>query len=294
VLTWVDRTGKDLGTIGRAAHYAGLSLSHRADTVIATVCESIDCEDTTTTNYVRTYNLRMLRTDGGEVRLTSDQAVAATPVWSPRDDEIIFGSTRSGHMELYRRRIGSATDALLLPAGPDRGATSWSADGRYVAYTELDPGTGFDIWILDLRRGEPFVFRRTNASETGAAFSPNGKWIAYNADNSGKPQVYVAPFSGRPTSPTASQGLRISSESGMLPAWREDSSELYYYDGQKVMAVSIRISAGKLVPEAPRMLFRLRRLARMGAAYAPSPEGNRFLILSGSATVDTPITVRIR
>ena len=129
MLTWVDRSGKELETIGPPALYGGVTLSPKGNSVVATVCESIDCQDPTNTNYVRTYNLRLLRKNGEEVRLTDDQAVAATPVWSPRGDELIYGSTRAGHMNLYRRQVESAKETPLLAPGPDRGSGSGHQTG---------------------------------------------------------------------------------------------------------------------------------------------------------------------
>jgi len=293
VLTWVDRTGKELETIGLPAQYDGVMLSPKGDSVVATVCESIDCQDPTNTNYVRTYNLRLLRKDGEEVHLTNERAVAALPVWSPVGDELIFGSTSAGHMNLYRRQVASAKETPLLAPGPDRGPTSWSADGRYVAYTELQPGTGFDIWILDLHTGIPFVFRRTNATETAAAFSPNGKWIAYSTDDSGKMQVYIAPFNGPSPSAASPDPLRVSSETGFLPIWRADGSEFYYLAGMNLMAVSVRVTNGKIVAGTPRLLFPLRRISNMGNPYAPTPDGKQFLILDSTPLSGSPITVQI-
>src|SRR5262249_35576118 len=200
---------------------------------------------------------------------------------------------RHGHMDLYRRRLGSSTDTPLLPPGPDRGATSWSADGRYVAYTELRPATGFDIWILDVLAGEPFLFRGTPANETGAALSPDGKWIAYSADDSGSWQVYIVPFGGRAGRAGAADPVRISGQTGMLPTWRGDGTELYYQDGPRLMAATLRVSGGHILAGPPHLLFSLERLTDMGAAYAASPDGKRFLILRGSPSVDTPITIRI-
>jgi Tol biopolymer transport system component len=279
--------------MGPPAHYAGLSLSPQGDTIVGTVCESIDCEDPTATNFVRKYNLMLMRKDGSQVRFTNGQAVAATPVWSPRGDEIVFGSTRSGHMDLYRRPLTSSIDIPLLPPGPDRGTTAWSASGRYVAYTELQPDTGFDIWILDLQTQQPSLFRGTSANETGASFSPDGTWVAYSSDESGSMQVYVGSFGGSQRAAASFRPVRVSTESGALPAWRADGSELYFLAGQTLMAVSLRVVGGNIAATSPHELFTLRRGASMGPPYAVSPDGKRFLVLRGSLVEKAPLTVRI-
>jgi len=137
------------------------------------------------------------------------------------------------------------------------------------------------------------VFRRTNATETAAAFSPNGKWIAYSTDDSGKMQVYIAPFNGPSPSAASPDPLRVSSETGFLPIWRADGSEFYYLAGMNLMAVSVRVTNGKIVAGTPRLLFPLRRISNMGNPYAPTPDGKQFLILDSTPLSGSPITVQI-
>ena len=238
-LAWVDRSGKPLGSIGQPAYYSGVVLSPRGDAIAATFCDSIDCQDPTNTNFVRRYNLRILTTAGGSTAVTNDEAVAATPVWSQSGTELVYGSTRGGHMDLYRRNLADGTERTLIPPGVDRGATAWSPDGRYIAYTELRPDTAFDIWIVDVKTGKRAIFRGSKANETMAAFSPDGRWIAYASDDSGSYGIYIAPFSaGGGLKRNAGETVRIAGL-GFLPLWREDGAELFYYSGMDVMAVNI-------------------------------------------------------
>jgi hypothetical protein len=292
-LVWVDRSGNTLGTLGPPALYAGVVASPAGDTFAATVCESIDCADPIRSNTVRRYNLQILQLNGDAAQFTDDEAVAATPVWSPKGDELIYGSTRKGRMDLYRRKVSGGEDRLVLRAGRDSGSTSWSRDGRFLAYTELSPDTRFDIWIVDLATGTPQPFLKTRASETLAAFSPNRKWVAYSTDEGGTPSVYVLPFSPNPALWGKAKPIRVSPGEGVIGLWRSDGSELFVQAGMEVVAVSVAEQGGTARFGPPRRLFRLRRMAGMGNTFAPSPDGQRFLILDGPVQSDASVTVRI-
>jgi Tol biopolymer transport system component len=291
-LAWVDRTGQAMGSLGPPLLYTGIVLSPAGNSVVATVCDSVDCEDPTVANNVRRYNLRLLRDGLPPVQLTNDEAVAAGPVWSPKGDELIYGSTKAGHMDLYRRKIPDGNEAPLLSGGVDRGSTSWSRDGRYVAFTERTQQWKFDIWTLDLVTGKPALFLRTDANETMAAFSPDGKWIAYSSDESGVWNVYVLPFPASARGET--EPIRVSSNEGLLPLWRSDGSEIFYQAGREVVAAAVGPRMGGGLTIGPRKtLFSLRRQAVMGNSFAVDPNGTRFLILDGAPAAGGLITVQI-
>ncbi len=152
---------------------------------------------------------------------------------------------------------------------------SWSPDGQLLAYTEVNPTTGYDIWVLRLgdRKAQPFL--RTPFNEGAPQFSPDGRWLAYISDESGRFEIYVQPYPG------PGGKWQISTEGGTEPVWNRNGRELFYRSGDKMMAVDITtqpsFSAGK-----PRMLFEGPVPAdpvRRSANYDVSPDGQRFLML---------------
>jgi len=292
-LLWMDRSGKPVKSLGPPALYAGIVSSPSGHAFAVTVCESIDCADPTSSSTVRRYNLRILSANGDSVQFTNDEVVAALPVWSPKGDELIYGSTRGGRMDLYRRKVAGGPERVVLSSGSDVGSTSWSRDGRFVAYTELSLDSRFDIWIADLSTGKARPFLKTPASETLAAFSPNGKWVAYTSDVKGYSSLYVLPFSPEPATWGKAKPIAITAGQGDLAIWKGDGSELSIQSGWDVASVSVSEQSGTIRFGPPRRLFRLRRLSTMGSRFAVSPDAQRFLILDGPVQADSGVTVRI-
>ena len=141
---------------------------------------------------------------------------------------IAFQSRRSGKLSLREKRVGgtSPDESLVEGAGNTVAIapTSWSADGRYIAYTLRGafPRTS-DVWILPLFGDrKPFPLVHSDYLEGEAVFSPDGRWIAYTTDDSGQPNVFVQPF------PEAGEKLQVSTAGGNAPIWRSDGKELYY------------------------------------------------------------------
>jgi Tol biopolymer transport system component len=167
-------------------------------------------------------------------------------------------------------------------------------------YQATTPATKADLLVLPMQ-GErtPYVFLRTPFRETEGVFSPDGRWVAYHSDESGRYEVYVRPFfePGQRDATTASDQWQISTDGGSFAMWRADGQELYYLDPSgAMMAVAISVTGNKLVSSAPQMLFRTR-IARggsdvqQGRQYDVAPDG-RFLInteLGDDAS--TPITL---
>ncbi len=131
-------------------------------------------------------------------RLTSDLALESFPVWSPDGHSIVFNSTRNGVFDLYRKAIdGSGGEDLVLATPFPKGPTDWSRDGRLLLFRSPDPKTGFDIWAVPLEGDrKPFPVVQTNFDERDGQFSPDGKWIAYQSNESGQYEIYVQPFPG--------------------------------------------------------------------------------------------------
>jgi serine/threonine protein kinase len=275
-LTWFDRSGKALGTMGApevSLRAPRLSPEGHRVAVYRTVQgkQNIWLLDAVRTN-----------------RFTSDASSDAYPMWSPDGSRVVFNSSRKGHYDLYQKSSGGAgSEELLLESGQDKVASDWSPDGRFLLYVNLDSQTDSDLWVLPMEGDrKPWPFLKTNFGEHAGQFSPDGRWVAYMSNEQGRSEVYVRPFL---VPATASGGDRsadqwlVSTGGGLYPRWGPDGKELYYIapDG-KLMAAAITVNGAKLEPGAPRPLFQTRILgggvdSQQGKQYDVSPDG-RFLI----------------
>jgi len=154
---------------------------------------------------------------------------------------------------------------------------SWSPDGQLLAFVEIDPTTGYDIWVLRMGDRKPQPFLRTPFDESAPQFSPDGHWLAYISNESGPWEVYVQPYPG------PGGKWQISTEGGTEPVWNRNGRELFYRSGDKMMAVDVdtqpSFAAGK-----PRVLFegRYEPTPATFPNYDVSPDGQRFLMLKPS------------
>ena len=186
--------------------------------------------------------------------------------------------------ELYRKpTTGDGNEELLLATRRTRStsaASDWSRDGRFLLYRTVDPKTGADIWALPLNGDrKPFPVVQTNFEEQDAQFSPDGKWIAYQSNETGRFEIYLQPFPG------PGRKEAISTNGGAQVRWRRDGKELFYIalDG-RLMAVPIRFAPDGQTFEtgAPVPLF----ATSVGGAvqgrdrqqYVVSADGQRFLM----------------
>ena len=264
-LAWFDRDGKQVGTVGETGDYFGPQLSPDGRRLLVVVSEG---QETT----IWLYDL--LR--GTKTRFSSGSGDGPA-VWSPDGSRVAFGSARGGPSRLFVRSVGGeGSEQAMLKTTNAEVPSSWSRDGRFLAYFVPGEMTDWDVWILPLTGDrKPFAFLRTNAAETDPVFSPDGRWIAYESNDSGKWDVYAAPFPG------PGQSIPISTAGGREPTWRGDGKELFYIaeDG-KMMAVPIRESGATLEPGVPAALFDTRSRQTLNLRYDVTPDGKKFLVVT--------------
>src|SRR5262249_34505780 len=160
---------------------------------------------------------------GLRTRLTFDPALNVAPIWSPDGTRIVFSSNRRGNMNLYQKASsGAGSDEAVLKSDVYGVPYSWSRDGRYLLYTSGDPGSATDLWVLPwFGEKKPFPFLQTRFAETRAKFSPDGRWVAYTSNESGRNEVYVTLF------PKADGKWQVSTGGGTSARWRQDGRELF-------------------------------------------------------------------
>lgn len=232
---------------------------------------------------------------GSYTRLTSDQAIDQYSSWSPDDMQIAFQSNRKGTFDLYRTSArGPGADEEILETSNIKSVGDWSRDGRFLIYAEADPATGRDLWFLDLTTNPPMAheFVRTPFEERNGQFSPDGHFVAYETNESGRFEIVVQGFPGQgPKFPVSTNG-------GTQARWSADGKELYFIspDG-KLMAARVTFKGQGIEPEKPSVLFSTHIVGGGSGGnavnrqeYAVSREGH-FLINEQIDDYVSPITL---
>ena len=223
-------------------------------------------------------------------RFTFNEERDQSPIWSPDGQRIAFSTERDGEFDLAVKPVAGAGEVEILLQTPHRQfPSSWSADGRFLLYYELHPENFWDVWVLPLEGEdrEPRPLLNTPFMEVRGRFSPDGLWIAYESDESGRAEVYVQSFSG------TGGKWQISTNGGTEPQWSRDGRELYYVAPDlKMMGVDVEIGetfeAG--IPE-PLFTVSLRPITTNNR-FLVAPD-DRFLLLSSLRDETTPPTTLI-
>jgi len=280
-LLWFDRKGVQLGQVGNPDYYGNIMLS--PDGRMAAVLR------TDATGVGKGWTIDLAR---GVFSSLNPGPLSETPRAISPDGRVALTISKSG--DIYIRRLGSAEPAeLLVKSSLVKHPNDWSADGKYLIYDEHTATARQDLWIVPMEGAHtPLPFLATPADETSAAFSPDGKWIAYSSDESGRRDVYVRGFAPDRNPAAAVGQWTISLAGGDKPRWSRDGKELFYIatDG-KMMAVPIT-GGSAFEPGVPIPLFDTRVTGFMPFDVAPD---GRFLIntMPADATSRSSITVVI-
>jgi Tol biopolymer transport system component len=207
-------------------------------------------------------------------RFTFDGTANNAPVWAPDGSRIAFSSNKDGPLSVYWQKAdGSGGTEKLTGSEYLRGPVSWSADGQLLSFVEVNSTTGYDIWVLDMKDRKAVPFLRTPFNEIGG-ISPDGHWMAYFSNESGRYEVYVQPYPG------PGGKWQISTDGGMDVRWSVNGRELIYRNGDKMMAVDITTQPAFLAGK-PKMLFEGPYVppSSNNSYYDVSADGQRFLML---------------
>jgi len=282
---WIDRSGKDVGKVGNSDGANPLDPTLSPDGRHVALSRNVNGIS----------NIWLLDLSRSVLsRFTFDAFSTMRPMWSPDGSRIVFQSNKNGVNDLYQKSAsGAGTEELLLATPQGKMPTDWSRDGRFLLYRSDDSKTGLDLWALPLDGDrKPFPVVQTDFDERDGQFSPDGKWVAYQSNESGRFEIYVQSFPG-PGGKT-----QISTDGGAQVRWRHDSKELFYIGlDDRLIAVPIRFASNgqSIEPDSPVPLFS----THIGGAvltinrqqYAISADGQRFLMNTISDETTSPITV---
>ena len=289
-LAWFDRAGKPVETSGTPGPYRGVDVSPDG-TRIAVHRHDGNGGDIWLFESARR---------GTMLRFTFDASQDnSMPIWSPDGSRIVFGSLRNGKWGLYQKPAnGTGREELLVESDSPKMPMSWSPDGKFIVYWVNDPKTGSDVWVLPLAGDrKPVPFLQSPFSETWPQISPDGKWIAYTSNETGRNEIYVRPF------PTGEGKWQISTNGGTFSRWRGDSKELFYMGVAslgKMISVKVNPAGPTFEYGDPVELFDSGYVNFTHGlnyhTYAVSPDGQRFLIPRPESTgtgdaASAPITV---
>jgi serine/threonine protein kinase len=286
-LTWLDRSGKRVGNIGVSglADFSEVELSPDAKRVA--VWRAVN-------GNVDVWLIDAAR--GVPTRFTFDAQPDLRPVWSPDGSRIAFQAGRKGVSNIYwKLSSGAGAEELLVESDQQKAPNDWSSDGRFLLFRSIDPQTGFDLWVLPFAGDKKkFPFLKTAFDERNGRFSPDGKWIAYQSNESGRFEIYVQPFPG------PGGKFQISTNGGGQPRWNKNGKEIFFVSlDSKMMAAPVKLLPNGRSQETgtPAALFPVRIFGGAVSGnnkqqYDVSSDGQRFLVnLVADEEVTSPITL---
>jgi serine/threonine protein kinase len=286
-LVWMDRSGKRLGPAGPPGAYGNFRLAPDDKRILF-----VRRDDQSLGYYLWVLDT----TRGVTSRLTFGPASVFLPIWSPDGRRVLFASFLSASLDLYvKAATGAGQEELLVKMGTRTGwGTDWSRDGRFILYQGSGPRTGEDLWIApQFGDRRPYPYLQSQFNEQEGAFSPDGRWVAYVSDESGRNEIYAQAF------PPSGAKFQISTGGGSEPYWRKDGKELFYVAANRnLMAVPVNpgpmleVGLPKSLMPLPGNSDRQLPVSTDRHSYAVTSDGQRFLVVTQAVGGPAPpITV---
>ena len=279
-LTWFDANGKPLGVLGTPAEYSFPRFSHDGKHLALAIADSA-------TGRTDLWIQDLAR--AASSRLTFDPHDEWTPIWSPDDSRIVYGSDVRGSGDIMMKRSsGTGSEEVLYANRSFKVATDWSPDGKTILFQQenSNAGTDWDLYLYSLEERKTVPFLQAPFAEIGASFSPDGRWVLYFSNDSGKPEAYVQPLS--------SNGAKwqISTNGGSRPRWSRDGKRIYYVslDG-KLMAVDVYAMGDEFSAKVPRVLLQTNMKRYVGSPFDVSPDGRILVTVSMNQGELLPLTL---
>ncbi|HKQ18557.1 MAG TPA: protein kinase [Candidatus Eisenbacteria bacterium] len=274
-LMWVNRKGDPVGRLSiPAGRYEKVYFAPNGRLLLAERRDSPTSVDLWMIDVIEGKSTRF--TQGSQSRM------GGAPVWSSDGRRIVFSSNRGGRTQIYERSVDDAGEERLLheSSGQFKEVWSWSPDGRYIVYIEADPKTGWDLWLLPTQGSRvPTPYLRSPFGDVGGRVSPDGRWLAYASDATGKVEVYVRSF------PAPGPEIPVCPANGE-PVWSEDGREILVPRTEDGTVWSVPVTTSPTFKAgSPRILFRRRPESLYLAA---SPKGDRFLEVTTADNRELP------
>ncbi len=265
LLSWFDRKGKSLGTVGEPAEYLTFRLSPDGRRIAA--CRS---------QLDGSHEIWILDSSRGAAIRFADVDVAGLAAWSPDGRAVVYASPNGN---LLRQDLAGSGKTQLVTQPGVQFPNDWSRNGRFILYSELVPGNSFDLKVLEIgSNGKPVgssSWMSTPYQESDGRFSPetDPRWVAYMSGESGHFEIYIDSF------PERRKKVRVSIDGGRFAQWRGDGRELFFLSPDyKLMAVDVKLGADSVETSTPHELFALPIDENTLPPYEAAADGQRFLV----------------
>jgi Tol biopolymer transport system component len=276
-LVWFDRAGKETPALEEPGGYHDAWLSPDGRRLAFVLTKGGEGADIWIRDVAR----------GVSSRFTFDSASEGDPVWAPDGSRLVYAAQRKAVDLMIKDAAGTREAEVLLESTEDKYPSEWSRDGKYLLFVSMGGDTSLDLWALPMTgEKKPFPVAKTRFAEAFGTFSPDGRYVTYSSNESGRMEVYVQEF------PEARSKWQVSTKGGTEPFWSGSGREIFYRaPGGQVMSVPVKTAAATFEAGVPQPLFQARFASVLARAhFRPTPDGQHFLVLAPPRQETVPPT----